>query len=92
MRLTKMPNTPKDRGITERQLMYVNILLSKAVGDHRRKIYLDKFWGKESSKDLTFDEAHEIIEALNPDNADRDKKIAEINQRLNIEMGQKQLL
>lgn len=57
------------RGITDRQLKYVVALMSKHFKG-LRKIVLKAEYGVESTKDLTFSQADEIISKLNPDTFD----------------------
>jgi thymidylate synthase len=79
------------RKITERQLKYANILMSKEFGE-LRKVFLKEEYNVDSSKDLTFEQAHEIISNLVPDNENREKYIGSQKEKLLKAIGQKTLL
>ena len=64
----------KKRKITEKQLVYLNILLNNAFGENR-KLYLKLNYEIDSSKDLDFDQAHEIIEKFIPENPEMEKNV-----------------
>lgn len=78
-----------ERGITERQLKYVVALMSKHFGGLRKVVLKSKF-GVDSSKDLTFNQADEIISKLNPDEFDINWK-AEQEKVAMKEVGQQDL-
>ena len=65
------------RSITDRQLKYLNALLSETLGRSGRKIYLQEEYDVDSSKDLTLEEASEIISKFVKDNPTRDINIDE---------------
>jgi len=78
--------------ITERQLKYLNILLTDCFGDYDRKIYLKVFYKVDSSKNLTLLQASEIIEKFVPDNENRNKEISIAIEKINEMKGQAKLL
>ena len=77
--------------ITDKQLKYLNILLVKAVGDDHRKLYLKLFWKVDSSKDLTIDQASNIIEMFIEENPAFEKNKAVVLSRIYKELGQQEL-
>lgn len=80
------------RSITERQLKYLNILLTKNLGEENRKLYLEIFYNIDSSKKLDKFQASEIIEKFSPDNPDQEKEVAEAMQKIYEKIGQKKLI
>ena len=78
--------------LTDRQLKYLNILLTQCIGEYFRKQYLKHFYNVDSSKHLTKDQASEIIERVAPDNENREKNVAQIIEKINELNGQKKLL
>jgi hypothetical protein len=80
------------RSITERQLKYLNILLTKNLGEENRKLYLEIFYNINSSKKLDLLQASEIIEKFHPDNPDREKEVAEVMNKIYEKIGQKKLI
>lgn len=58
-----------ERGITERQLRYVVALMSKHFGG-LREVVLKERYNVDSTKELSFEQADEIISKLNPDEFD----------------------
>ena len=76
--------------ITEKQLRFLNILLTDAFNAYR-KTYLKIYWNVESSKDLTKEMASVIIEQFLSDNPDREQKIAEAKEKIYESLGQKKL-
>jgi len=77
--------------ITEKQLRYLNILLTEAFNGHR-KTYLKLFWNVDSSKDLTKEMASVIIEQYLPDNPKRDQNITDHQGKIYESLGQQKLL
>ena len=80
------------RKITDRQLKYLNILLSEAFGEANRKTYLWLFYKTKSSRDLDVETASEIIEKFVPDNNEREKHIGQAQNKIYEFLGQKTLL
>jgi hypothetical protein len=79
------------RQASERQIKYVNILLIKLLGEEWRKDYLSHFYKVSSSKDLNFDQAHEIIEKFNPDNEKCNQNASIVLEKLSEIKGQGKL-
>lgn len=77
--------------ITDKQLKYLNILLVKALGVDHRKLYLKLFWKVDSSKDLTMDQASEIIGMFIEENPAFEKNKAVALSRIYKELGQQEL-
>ena len=77
-------------GPTKPQLTKLNILLIEAFGEAQRKNYLKATYGVDSSKDLTFDEASEIIERFESD--DREFWIKQGHADIKEEIGQESLI
>ena len=77
--------------ITDKQLRYLNILLTDAFNKHR-KTYLKLFWNVDSSKDLSKEMASVIIEQYLPDNPKRDQNIADHQIKIYESLGQQKLL
>ena len=77
--------------ITEKQLRYLNILLTDAFNGYR-KTYLKIFWNVDSSKNLTKEMASVIIEQFLPDNQEREQHIAQSQQKIYESLGQQKLL
>lgn len=80
----------KKRKITSRQLVYLNILLSNVFGENR-KLYLELFYKVDSSKDLSFEQAHEIIEKFVPENPDLKMEIDVSLRKIYKHLGQREL-
>jgi len=76
--------------ITEKQLVYMNIILSETFQNYR-KLYLKLFYGVDTSKDLTRNEASEIIERFHEENEERDKNIAIAMEKIYEHIGQKNI-
>ncbi len=76
--------------ISPRQLKYLNILLTEHFGQNR-KLYLKLFWNVDSSKSLTKDQAHIIIEKFVP-GPDTITNVAEANERIYEAQGQQKLI
>jgi len=77
---------------TDRQIMYLNILLTRELGENNRKLYLDLFYNVNSSKKLTLLQASEIIEKFNQDNKERNNEISKAMEKILEKQGQKKLL
>lgn len=77
--------------ITDRQLKYLNILLTKNLGEQHRKIYLKIFWKVSSSKLLTKYQASEIIEKFVEENPMREENKAIALSKIYRELGQRDL-
>lgn len=74
------------RGITERQQRYVVALMSRHFGDLRKLVLKEEF-GVESTKNLTFYQADEIIQKMNPDTFDNNW-VAGIKRKAGKQLGQ----
>lgn len=77
---------------TDRQIMYLNILLSRELGENNRKMYLDLFYNVDSSKKLDLLQASEIIEKFNPDNKNKDNEVAIAMEKILEKQGQQKLI
>ncbi len=77
--------------ITEKQLKYLNILLVENLGEQYRKTYLKIFWNVDSSKDLTKEQAHQIIEMFIDENPEREKNKAVALNKIYEALGQRKL-
>ncbi len=77
--------------ITEKQLKYLNILLTQSFGEFNRKIYLKHFYKVESSKDLSKEKASEIIEKFVDDNPKKYENIAIAMEKIYELIGQRKL-
>lgn len=75
--------------ITDKQLKYMNIILSQTFGENR-KLFLKLFYKVDSSKDLTKDQASEIIELFIGPNAAKYK--AEAMDKIYEALGQQRLI
>jgi hypothetical protein len=80
------------RLITARQLKYLNILLTKNLGEENRLMYLDIFYNVDSSKKLSVSQASEIIEKFFPENPEREKEVALAMEKIYEKIGQKKLI
>lgn len=79
------------RLITEKQLIYLNILLKNALGKENRRVYLKLFYQVKSSKELTLEQASEIISKFVSDNPDREKEIEIAKDKIYEHLGQRRL-
>ena len=77
--------------ITDKQLRFLNILLTDAFNGHR-KTYLKLYWNVESSKDLSIEMASVIIEQFLSDNPKREGHIAQAKAKIYESLGQQKLL
>ena len=76
---------------TEKQIRFLNILISANLGSEYRKTYLKLFYKVDSSKQLTKEEAHRIIEDFLDDNPDREKNKAIAMEKIYTALGQQKL-
>lgn len=78
--------------ITEKQLKYLNILLTDSFGSQNRKLYLKIFYKVDSSKEITKEQASEIIEKFVDSNPEREKEVAIGLEKIYESLGQQRLI
>lgn len=76
---------------TQKQIRFLNILISANLGPEYRKLYLKLFYKVDSSKDLTKEQASEIIEKYLNDNPDKERNVAIAMERIYKALGQQKL-
>ena len=84
-------NKPIMRSASDKQVRYLNILVVKNLGHQHRKLYLKLFYKVDSSKELTVNQASEIIEKFVEENPMREKHKALALHKIYRELGQKEL-
>lgn len=80
-----------ERKITPKQRKYLNFLLSKHFeGD--RNLYLRLSYEVNSLRELSFEQAGEMIDKFSPSNVDVDLNVSEAFEKIEKHTGRKKLL